>query len=221
MSRIRYLDGAGLRKFPKLRDSMFKDRAKQFLDRFKWPALRLDNMGWERDEYDFLETLYIIWELSDGTHGASIRLLPMNGPNMIHDHFSHLVPQHRFRSAEIWECSRFLVSDRASRFATNAVFVGAGELFRRNSVSMLLGLFDAKMLRLYRAMKNSPQVLSNYDSQTDKISVGAWQMSEPLWEESLKKIGADKEDSEKWYKLDFSKMASDRWYSEKRDATAA
>lgn len=56
---LRYLTAEGLSAFPRLRDSMFEDRARQFRDRLNW-SVSVDERGWERDEYDSLCPLYVI-----------------------------------------------------------------------------------------------------------------------------------------------------------------
>ena len=75
---IRYIYGHDLHLFPLLRDSMFRDRADQFKTRLGW-AVTVDEAGFERDEYDAEDPLYVIWEEADGTHGGSMRLLPTTG----------------------------------------------------------------------------------------------------------------------------------------------
>ena len=199
MSIIRYIRGADLHNFPVLQDSMFKDRAKQFVSRLNWSALNVDERGWERDEYDHLDPLYVIWEQADGTHGASMRLLPTNGPSMLHDHFGHVLPLHGYRSKEIWECSRFVVSPKANRLAAPALFVGAGELFRRNRARAFLGLFDRRMLRVYKMMKNYPEILGIAEGQEDWVAAGLWKMSIPVWERSLASLQISPETSSFWF----------------------
>ncbi len=86
---LRYVYGNDLTHYPKLRDTMFRDRADQFKTRLNW-AVDVDGNGQERDEYDDLNPLYVIWETPAGSHGGSMRLLPATGPTMVNDHFGHL-----------------------------------------------------------------------------------------------------------------------------------
>ena len=76
---IRYLYADELHNFPKLSQTMFEDRADQFKTRLDWDVL-VDERGRERDEYDDLNPLYVIWEQPDGSHGGSMRFLPTTGP---------------------------------------------------------------------------------------------------------------------------------------------
>ena len=69
---LRYVYADQIDKFPKLRDTMFRDRADQFQTRLGWDVAVADN-GYEKDEYDELNPLYVIWEMPDGSHGGSMR----------------------------------------------------------------------------------------------------------------------------------------------------
>jgi acyl homoserine lactone synthase len=178
---------------------MFRDRAAQFVDRLKWSALSVDSRGWERDEYDALDPLYVVWELDDGNHGASMRLLPMDGPNMIHDHFGNVVQRHSHRSADIWECSRFVVSENANSSAVSALFVAAGEFFLRDYAKAFVGLFDRRMLRVYKMMKNFPEIIGATDGTEDWVAAGVWKMSIPVWERSMTRLGITKCVSQSWF----------------------
>lgn len=208
MTKLRFIRGTELYKFSRLQDTMFKDRAAQFVDRLRWKALEVDDRGWERDEYDQCDPLYVIWELSDGTHGASMRLLPMNGPNMIHDHFSGIIPRHQFRSPDVWECSRFVLSKRADKAATSSLFVGAGGLLHRGYANSFLGLFDKRMLRVYKNMRNSPELLGFSGSGDAWVAAGRWEMSIQVWRRSLSNIGIRPETLNEWFASSYPYMPS-------------
>ena len=60
---------------------MFRDRATQFKTRLKWDVT-VDAQGFEKDEYDALDPLYVIWENQAGRHAGSMRLLPSTGRTM-------------------------------------------------------------------------------------------------------------------------------------------
>jgi len=67
---LRYIYAQDLDRFPTLAEGMFKDRADQFKTRLGWDVT-VDAQGYERDEYDALNPLYVIWENADGSHGGS------------------------------------------------------------------------------------------------------------------------------------------------------
>ena len=109
---LRFLYAEDLGAFPKLADSMFRDRAIQFQDRLGWDVV-VDANGHERDDYDRENPLYVIWENRDGTHGGSLRLLPTTGPTMVNQHFLHLLDGGPVTSPLIWECTRFCLAQGA------------------------------------------------------------------------------------------------------------
>ena len=86
---LRYVTGQDLVKYPKLRATMLRDRAAQFSDRLGW-AVAVDDAGFEQDQYDALNPLYVIWQRPDGCHGGSMRFLPTTGRCMVNEHFLHL-----------------------------------------------------------------------------------------------------------------------------------
>ena len=199
MQRLRYLDAKSLHKFPNLRDSMFRDRAEFFFHRFRWKELTVDCHGREMDKYDLLNPFYVILEMSDGSHGASMRLMPMSGPTIIGEHFSKIqLPMDVYRP-EILECTRFVVNKHVGSTGASALFVGAGEMFRRGKMSAILGLFDRSMLRVYQRLKNSPTLLSSNGDGFDWIGVGSWGMNECVWNRSLLNLGITGDVSSFWY----------------------
>jgi len=66
---IRYLYADQLPDEPDLARSMFQDRAAQFAMRLGWDV-RITSEGEERDQYDALNPLYVIWQGEDGRHGG-------------------------------------------------------------------------------------------------------------------------------------------------------
>jgi N-acyl-L-homoserine lactone synthetase len=87
---IRYIYANDFHRHPNLQAIMHKDRAAQFRDRLKW-KVSVDGNGWERDEYDAMNPLYVVWEESPGMHGGSMRFLLMSGRTMVNDHFADLM----------------------------------------------------------------------------------------------------------------------------------
>lgn len=168
---LRFLHGDQLADHPRLARSMFRDRAEQFWRRHGWD-LTVDANGEERDEYDALNPLYVIWERPDGLHGGSARFLPTTGRTMVNDHFLHLTRGVAIQSPFIWECTRFCLAPGGDggRIAP-ALMLGGGELMRAFSLSHFVGVFDTAMIRAYRHMGAVPEVLG-----TDRgISVGLWE----------------------------------------------
>lgn len=174
---LRYLFARELSSYPKLRDSMFRDRADQFKTRLKWDVT-VDDNGFERDEYDALNPLYVIWQNKSGSHGGSMRLLPTDGPTMVQDHFSHLIGDVPVVSPQIWECTRFCLARQAEPRVAAALMLAGGEVMRNFGIEHYLGVFDARMERIYRAIGSEPRILGSQGSGRDRISLGLWKFTD-------------------------------------------
>lgn len=173
---LRYIYGDDLGTHPELAASMFRDRADQFRDRLGW-EVAVDHRGQERDGYDELNPLYVIWEDDKGRHGGSMRFLPTTGPVMVNDVFGHLTGGAPLCSPLIWECTRFCLARRAGTRVAAALMLGGGELMTGFGIRHFVGVFDQRMVRIYRAIGSSPEVLGSQGQGRDRISVGLWEFS--------------------------------------------
>lgn len=191
---IRYLYGDELNRFPKLRDSMFRDRASQFRERLGW-EVSVDENGWERDQYDAQNPLYVIWERPDGSHGGSLRFLPTTGSTMVNDHFLHLTDGVRIMSPFIWECTRFCLAPGVAPRVSAALMLGGLEVGLGHDLSHAVGVFDARMVRVYRWLGWSPAILGSQDD----VSVGLWAFEPEKRACLLRKAGISSEISAHWY----------------------
>lgn len=195
---LRYVYGNDLAQFPILRDTMFKDRADQFSKRLNW-EVSVDAAGHERDQYDDLNPLYVIWENEDGSHGGSMRFLPSLGRTMVSEHFAHLTDGVRIESPLIWECTRFCLAPGASRRVSAALVLGAGELMEGFHLSHFIGVFDPRMERIYRLLGLEPDVIGRAGIGRDEIGVGLWEMKRAAWPAILKKVGVTRHVSRGWF----------------------
>lgn len=195
---LRYVYGDQLHLFPRLRDSMFRDRADQFATRLGWDV-SVDDQGFERDQYDALNPLYVIWERADGTHGGSMRLLPTTGRTMVSEHFTHIADISGIVSPFVWECTRFCLAPGAEPRVAGALMLAGGEVMRGFGLSHLLGVFDARMVRIYRRIGSSPDVLGSMGEGREAISVGLWEYREEDREQVLRRAELPGALSEAWY----------------------
>lgn len=198
---LRYIYADQLNSFPRLQDTMHRDRATQFRDRLKWDVT-VDEKGWEQDEYDAINPLYVIWENERGEHGGSMRFLPTSGRTMVNDHFGHLCDT-QISSPLIWECTRFCLAPDASPKVAGALMLAGGELMRAFSLTHLLGVFDARMVRIYRMIGASPEVLGSTGEGRDQISVGLWAYREEDRDKVLHRAGLSSAVSEAWFNHSF------------------
>lgn len=199
---IRYLYADQLEAHPVLARSMFEDRADQFKTRLGW-VVEVDDAGQERDDYDALGPLYVIHETPGGLHGGSMRLLPTTGRTMVNEHFAHLLDGGDIRSPLIWECTRFCLSRNAPPRAAAALMLAGGEIMENFGVKHFVGVFDARMVRIYRRIGASPEVLGSAGLGREKTSVGLWAFSDAARAQVSRAAGISPELSRAWFNHSF------------------
>ncbi len=202
---IRYIYGNDLHKFPKLARTMFLDRADQFKTRLGWDVT-VDDRGFERDAYDDENPLYVIWENRDGSHGGSMRLLPTVGRTMVNDHFIHLTDGVRIESPLIWECTRFCLSRRAGAGVAAALMLAGGEVMQEFGVMHYVGVFDARMVRIYKRIGSSPDILGQEGEGRSMIAVGLWEFTPEAQAKVSRSADISPELSKRWFELSFGEI---------------
>jgi acyl homoserine lactone synthase len=203
---IRYLYADQLSKHPLLKRTMFEDRADQFKTRLGW-EVTVHPDGQERDEYDRLNPLYVIWEKADGTHGGSMRFLPTTGRTMVNDHFLNLTDGVAFQSPLIWECTRFCLSRDTEPGTAAALMLAGGEIMQNFGVRHFVGVFDARMVRIYNRIGAAPEVLGTQGSGRQAISVGLWEFTEAAQKQVSRVAGVSLEASRRWFAASFGDKA--------------
>ena len=199
---LRYLYGDQLSDHPLLRDTMFRDRASQFKARLKW-KVDVDENGFERDEYDALNPLYVIWESPQGLHQGSLWLLPTTGRTMIEDHFSHLFDAQMIASSKLWECSRFCLARHAPRHVASNLMLAAGEAMVGFGVTDCIAIFDQRMMRIYRLLGAQPRLIGYSGRGKDFVGVGIWTFTSQNREALSQKAGVSAKASAKWFDYAF------------------
>ncbi|KIN60178.1 Autoinducer synthesis protein [Sulfitobacter noctilucae] len=194
---LRYLNADQLHQHPDLARGMFQDRADQFKARLGW-EVSVDAAGEERDDYDAKNPLYVIWEEPDGSHGGSMRFLPTTGPVMVNDHFGDLI-EGPIASPLIWECTRFCLRRGAGAHVAAALMLGGGEIMQGFGIKHFVGVFDARMVRIYRMIGSSPEVLGSQGTGRDQISVGLWNFTDEAQTQILARSGVTPEQSRFWF----------------------
>lgn len=202
---LRYIYADQLHKHPKLAETMFKDRADQFKTRLGWDV-EVDERGYERDEYDDINPLYVIWENADGTHGGSMRFLPSVGRIMVNEHFDHLLGGGAITSPLIWECTRFCLSRGANSKVAAALMLAGGEIMEGFGVEHFVGAFDARMVRIYRMIGSSPEVLGSEGVGRNQISVGLWHFTPEAKDKVAISAGLSPAISRLWFDRAFGQI---------------
>jgi acyl homoserine lactone synthase len=185
---IRFIYADQLSQHPVLAESMFRDRAAQFKGRLDWDVT-VDENGWEVDEYDALNPLYIVWENPCGRHGGSVRILPTVGRTMTNEHFLDLTGGVVIRSPLIWECTRFCLAPDAPAGVAGALLAAGVELGLRFGLEQALGVIYSKTIPIYRRIGSAPDVIGSRGEGRDEISVGLWEISEARRAEISRRCG--------------------------------
>lgn len=202
---IRYLYGDQLKTVPKLARTMFEDRADQFKTRLEW-NVTVDASGQERDAYDDLNPLYVIWETATGVHGGSMRFLPTTGRTMVNEHFLGLTDGVAFQSPFIWECTRFCLSRNAEPGTAAALMLAGGEIMQGFGIRHFVGVFDARMVRIYNRIGAAPEVLGTQGAGRQSISVGLWDFSKAAQKRVSRAAGISLQTSRGWFEASFGHM---------------
>ena len=184
--KIHYLYATDLEAYPSLANDMFTDRTAQFRDRLKW-EVTVDDLGWETDDYDRANPIYVIAETAAGKHAGSMRFLQTTGPTMIEDHFGHLTDGVTIRSPFIWECTRFCLGADAPRETASVLLAAAAQLGHGMGLSHSLGVFDDRMVRVYRRLGWAPDVIGSADG----ISAGIWAFDDIRRLDPIRRAGLD------------------------------
>ncbi len=203
---IKFVYADALDAFPVLKDTMYKDRAWQFKERLGWDV-SVDQNGHEMDEYDAKNPLYMIYELENGMHGGSMRLLPTTAETMVNDHFGNLTNGVNLTSPLIWECTRFCLSPNAdtktSAIAGAALMLAGLEMSHRFGVENWVGVFDTRMVTIYKRLGWCPEVLGTSGAGKDSISVGLWTVSEEAMDTISRKSNVTRASAEQWFDASF------------------
>lgn len=195
---LRYVYAGDLNAHADLAHSMFVHRADQFQTRLGWDV-QVDHQGEERDQYDALNPLYVIWEMPDGRHGGSMRFLPTTGPVMVNDVFSNLTGGNPISSPLIWECTRFCLSREATGNVAGALTLAGLEIMRNLAVSHFAGVFDRRMVRIYRSLGFSPEIIKSAGVGRDRISLGLWEYNVQAYQWVAQRAGIAPEMSQLWF----------------------
>ncbi|WP_172298448.1 acyl-homoserine-lactone synthase [Pseudoruegeria sp. HB172150] len=198
---LRYIYAEDLKRYPALDETMFSHRAAQFRDRLGWDVA-VDGKGHERDGYDAMNPLYAVWERADGSHGGSMRFLPTVAETMVNDHFAHLAGA-EIRHPLIWECTRFCLAPDAQPRTAALLMLAALEVGLRFHLTDLVGVFDARMVRVYRRLGWEPTVLGRDGAGRESISVGLWTCTENVRPVLLDRAGVTAAQADGWFDASF------------------
>ncbi|WP_299155171.1 acyl-homoserine-lactone synthase [uncultured Tateyamaria sp.] len=178
--------------------SMFIDRAEQFHHRLGWDV-NVNAVGEERDEYDQLNPLYVVVADEKNRHQASMRLLPTVGRTMVNEHFIQIMNGVKVESPLIWECTRFCISPSAKGSAAIKLLAAGGKIMKELGLRSFVGVFDQKMLPIYRRLGSRPTVIGWSEGRENIIGVGLWDYSSSEYDKMLERSGLSETEMELFF----------------------
>jgi acyl homoserine lactone synthase len=143
-----------------LLDQMYRLRKRVFIDQLGW-SLQHCSAGLERDRYDGMDPVYIVWtDERTGTLLGSTRLMPTTGPTLLYDVFSKTFPDAACLAAPgIWEATRTCVDceaiaalrpDIAASDAFATMCLAIIECGRAHGIHTIVSNYEPHMKRVYR-----------------------------------------------------------------------
>lgn len=137
----------------------------------------VDDCGWECDEYDLLNFLYVIWENVDGMYGGLMWFLLIIGLMMVNDYFFDLIGGGVIISFVIWECMWFCFSWIVESCVVVVLMLVGGELMCKFVFKYFVGVFDVCMICIYWMIGLLFDVLGSSGDGCEIISIGLWDYS--------------------------------------------
>jgi N-acyl-L-homoserine lactone synthetase len=169
-----------LRRLKPLHDSMFLDRASQFIERHNWP-LRLSSAGFEVDDFDDSRTTYCIAE-HDGRHQASLRLRSTDDVCMVERHFSELWKRSGNRLRGGVEVTRFcaapLLSPDERLTAVSDLLLGLCRHCQKSGAPTFFGVVFPSVARVIRQLGWTPLILDRMQDASGTLLLCEWTASE-------------------------------------------
>lgn len=114
---------------------------------------------------------------------------------MLRDIFASVFDDTIIESPLIWECTRFCIEGGKSEKvgaglhrATTALLLGICETSIRAGIQQIVGVFDRRMIPIYRRGGWAPEVVGESGTGRDAVFLGVWDVSE-AYAESIRKAG--------------------------------
>ena len=106
----------------------------------------------------------------------------------------------------IWEGTRLCRAPGAPAQVSAALMLGGMELGLNNHLSHSVGVFDARMVRIYARLGWGPTILGTTGQGRDATSVGLWAFEPELRPRLLARAGVSDEISRHWYDRSFGAL---------------
>lgn len=163
-----------------IHDTMFRDRARQFIGRHKWP-LKLAPSGFEVDDFDDHLTTYCVAE-QDAVHQASLRLRPAVAGSMVERHFSELWARSADRLSGGVEVTRFCAAPTLSPnqrlIAVSDLLLGLCRHCQKTEIRTFFGVVFPSVARVIRQSGWAPTVIDHMQDASGTLLLCEWTASE-------------------------------------------
>ncbi|MCB1454879.1 MAG: GNAT family N-acetyltransferase [Nitratireductor sp.] len=181
---IQYIEMQQREEKAHLLEQFFRLRKHVFCDSLGWVPPSPD--GLENDEFDDRFNIVIVnVDEQTGMVDGGVRLMPTTGPTLLHKVWPDMLPDpDAFRSADIWEATRFCVGNlsnttRKRNFvnrATLALSLSVLEFCSANGISHVVGVCEKKFFDMQRVYGTRAEIISSkIDENGVAISCGLWQ----------------------------------------------
>lgn len=161
----------------------YEIRKQIFCDKLNW--VNSYNEFFEKDELDeeYNVTILYVDPLTDKVAGG-VRLVPTLGNTLVHTVWSDMLPEKDdFRSPEIWEATRFCVSEkdatgRKSKFVNRvslALMYSILDFTNSNQISSIISICEKKIVSMINVFSDGLDVIS------EKIDENGCEVSCILW----------------------------------------
>ncbi len=132
-----------------------------------------------------------------------MRALPTLGRTMAAEHFLHLTDGVRIESPLIWEVTRFCLAPGAGANVAAGLMLAGCELALRFGLDQCVGVFDARMVRIYGRIGFTPDVIGTDGADRDAISVGLWTFTDAARRAISGRSGIPLAEAARWFDVAF------------------
>ena len=98
---------------------------------------------------------------------------------------------------------RQFVADRQGANVAAVLMLGGGELMNGFGVRHFVGVFDARMVWIYKRVGSSPEVLGSMGEGREQISVGLWAFEKDAQNRVAARAGVSPAQSRAWFDRSF------------------
>jgi len=186
-------------QFPELLDRMFRLRKTVFVDQLGWSVPVCGDQ--ERDCYDDLRPVYLVWCDATGTRlYGSMRLMPTTGPTLLYDVFHATLPTNvDLVAPDIWEGTRMCIDETviAEDFpglspaeAFSRLLLALCEVALHYGIGTMLSNYEPHMRRVYRRAGVAVDELGRADGYGRlPVCCGAFEVSTAVLQSMRQAIG--------------------------------